>query len=189
MRVAKQPSDRRRLLDKLVREVVRSETQACEHAPREARRSGETPPVATLREVASHAEAMRPRFHQALEAHEVPIGRGGLSTTLMSLRHLVVDRVQDPERTYRGALLDLRHGIEVVRVLREIAHLEELFGLIRWCDDWLSARRTLVARVEAQLGWFAEQELAKAALEQAEDPRDPEDDVDPQRSPAFLDWW
>jgi hypothetical protein len=34
-----------------------------------------------------------------------------------------------------------------------------LFGLIRWCDDWLGARRTLVARVEAQLSWFADQTL------------------------------
>ena len=56
-----------------------------------------------------------------------------------------------------GALLDLRHGIDVVRVLREVARLDELFGLIRWCDDWLPARRALVARVEAQLAWFAGQ--------------------------------
>jgi hypothetical protein len=65
--------------------------------------------------------------------------------------------MQDPERAYRGALLDLRHGVDVVRVLRDVARLEELFALIRWCDDWLAARRTLVARVEAQLAWFAEQ--------------------------------
>ena len=45
----------------------------------------------------------------------------------------------------------------VMRVLRDVARLEELFALIRWCDDWLAARRTLVARVEAQLAWFAEQ--------------------------------
>ena len=69
----------------------------------------------------------------------------------------MTDRIHDAERAYRAALLDLRHGLDVVRVLREVARLEELFALIRWCDDWLAARRTLVARVEAQLGWFAEQ--------------------------------
>jgi hypothetical protein len=48
-------SDRRRLLDKLLRELVRSEAQAIEHAPREAKRIGETPPVQVLRDVATHA--------------------------------------------------------------------------------------------------------------------------------------
>lgn len=150
-------SERRRLLDKLLRELQRSEGQAIEHPAREARRIGESPPVIALRDVAVHAMTMRPRFQLALDGHDLGGHRAGISATLFSLRQLVTDRVHDAERAYRGALLDLRHGLDVVRVLREVARLEELFGLIRWCDDWLPARRTLVARVEAQLGWFAEQ--------------------------------
>ncbi|HEU0031511.1 MAG TPA: hypothetical protein VFQ53_12820 [Kofleriaceae bacterium] len=46
--------------------------------------------------------------------------------------------------------------MEIVKLLREVARRDILFGVIRWCDDWLGARRTLVARVEAQLPWFAE---------------------------------
>lgn len=153
---AKPPSDRRRLLDKLVRELLRSEGQAIEHAPREARRIGETPPVLVLRDVARHAAELRPRLDHALEAHGLVPGRSSVGITLTSLRYFVADRVHDAERAYRGALLDLRHGFDVVRVLREVARLEELFALIRWCDDWLGARRTLVARVEAQLGWFTQ---------------------------------
>ncbi|HSN25392.1 MAG TPA: hypothetical protein VLT45_03880 [Kofleriaceae bacterium] len=84
------------------------------------------------------------------------------------MRQLVTDRIQDPERAYRGALLDLRHGLDVVRVLRDVARLEELFALIRWCDDYLAARRTLVARVEAQLAWFAEQPSLPSAPESGE---------------------
>lgn len=150
-------SDRRRLLDKLLRELVRSEAQASEHVTREARRIGDTPPVAALRDVATHAIEMRPRFDQLLDGHSLVSAKSGIAATLSSLRHLVTDRMQDPERAYRGALLDMRHGLDVVRVLRDVARLEELFALIRWCDDWLAARRTLVARVEAQLAWFAEQ--------------------------------
>jgi hypothetical protein len=150
-------SERHRLLEKLLRELVRSEDQAVEHVPREAKRIGEMPPVLALRDVAVHAMAMKPRFTQVLEGHELAAGRGGITATLSTLRHLVTDRMHDAERAYRAALLDLRHGLDVVRVLREVARLEELFALIRWCDDWLPARRTLVARVEAQLGWFAEQ--------------------------------
>jgi hypothetical protein len=148
-------SDRQRLLDKLVRELVRSEFQAVEHPAREARRIGESAPVVALREVALHAMQMRPRLHQLLTAHGLLHGIGGIGATLTTLRYLVVDRVHDPERAFRGALLDLRHGLDVVRVLREVSRLEQIFGLIRWCDDWLPARRTLVARVEAQLDWFA----------------------------------
>jgi hypothetical protein len=150
-------SERRRLLEKLLRELVRSEDQAIEHVPREAKRIGEMPPVDALRDVAVHAMTMRPRFTQVLDGHDLVAGRGGISATLSTLRHLVTDRIHDAERAYRAALLDLRHGLDVVRVLREVARLEELFALIRWCDDWLPARRTLVARVEAQLAWFADQ--------------------------------
>lgn len=149
-------SDRRRLFDKLLRELHRSEAQAIEHPAREARRLGETAPVLALRDVAVHAQMLRPRLDKALDGHAL-VSKGRVGATFSTLRQLVVDRVYDAERSYRGALLDLRHGLDVVRVLREVARLEELFALIRWCDDWLAARRTLVARVEAQLGWFAEQ--------------------------------
>ncbi|MBA3397569.1 MAG: hypothetical protein H0T89_33405 [Deltaproteobacteria bacterium] len=148
--------ERRRLLDKLIREISRSESQAIEHAPREAKRVGEVPPIAALREVAQHAGLMRTRFETLLHGHDITINRAGLGATLSTLRSLVVDRVVDPERAYRTALLDLRHGIDVVKLLREIARAEGLFGVIRWCDDWLGARRTQVARVEAQLVWYAE---------------------------------
>jgi hypothetical protein len=119
-------SDRRRLLDKLLRELMRCENQAREHAPREARRIGETPPVAALREVALHAVMMRPRLTSVLEAHEVPVAPP--PTTASALRQLVADHMYDAERAFRAALLDLRHGIDVVRVLREVTRLEELFG-------------------------------------------------------------
>lgn len=150
-------SERQRLLEKLLRELIRSEAQAAEHAPREAKRIGESPPVEALRDVAIHALAMKPRFDRVLRGHDLATGRGGITATLSTLRHLVTDRMHDAERAYRAALLDLRHGLDVVRVLREVARLEELFALIRWCDDWLNARRTLVASVEAQLDWFADQ--------------------------------
>lgn len=168
--LAPRPSvDRRRLLDKLLRELQRSEAQTLEHAPREARRIGESPPVSALRDVAVHAMALRPRLQLALEGHSLVAGRSGISATLSTLRQLVTDRIHDAERAYRAALLDLRHGLDVVRVLREAARVEELFGLIRWCDDWLPARRALVARVEAHLGWFAEQPFSPPDPEPLDD--------------------
>ena len=113
---------------------------------------------------------MRPRFHQMLDGHNLTSAKQGVAATLAALRQLVTERIQEPERAYRGALLELRHGLDVVRVLRDVARLEELFALIRWCDDYLGARRTLVARVEAQLAWFAEQPTQPAAPESGETP-------------------
>ena len=174
-------SERRRLLEKLLRELVRSEDQAIEHVPREAKRIGEMPPVDALRDVAVHAMTMRPRFTQVLDGHDLVAGRGGISATLSTLRHLVTDRIHDAERAYRAALLDLRHGLDVVRVLREVARLEELFALIRWCDDWLGARRTLVARVEAQLEWYvlranADENAGFGEIQEAKPPGTDDDD-------------
>jgi hypothetical protein len=155
--------ERRRLLDRLIREIHRGEVQAAEHAAREEKLIGVVPPVLALREVANHAVAMRERFDTIVRAYELQIARGGIGATLSSLRGLVSDRSVDPERVFRTYLLDLRHGIDVVKLAREVARSEELFGIIRWCDDWLGARRTLVARVEAQLVWFVE--LAGIAID------------------------
>jgi hypothetical protein len=74
---------------------------------------------------------------------------------MVSTLRMIADRVHDAERSFRAALLDLRHGLDVASMLRGVARHDGLFGVIRWCDDWLRARRTLVARVEAQLAWFA----------------------------------
>lgn len=184
--------DHRRLLDKLTREVGRIEGQAIEHPPREARRLGDQPPVRALREVAEHAVAMRPRFETMALGHGLVVHRFAVGA-LTTLRHLVIDRVVDPERSYRSVLLELRHGIEVVRLLREATRREELVGLIRWCDDWLTARRTLVARAEAQLAWFAEvDEDARPQPIPHEVPRRGratlEDDEEDPSSPGMRDW-
>lgn len=148
--------ERRRLLDRLIREIYRGELHATEHAARTEKTIGFVPPVYALRDIARHASAMRERFDTIVRAYELQTTRGGIGATLSSLRGLVTDRITDPERVYRTCLLDLRHGIDVVKLAREVARTEELFGIIRWCDDWLGARRTLVARVEAQLVWFVE---------------------------------
>lgn len=150
------PSDHRRLLTKLVRELIRAEARAIDHAEREERRTGNAPPVLALQDVARHAVAMRPRFEAALQAHGVEGTTTVPGTTWMTVQWLAIDRVYGSERAFRAALLDLRHAVEVTRVLRETARLDELFAVIRWCDDWLAERRMLVAHVESHLAWYAQ---------------------------------
>jgi len=179
MRATANDSDRLRLLGKLIRELLRSEARALDHADREARRIGDAPPVLALRRVAEHATEARPRLLHALSAHGLPDTTHGFGATLGTLRDLVVDRscatlrvAQDAERAFRAALIDLRHGLDVVRVLREVARLEGQFALIRWSDDWTPARRTLVARVAAQLAWFADTAKPEITMEPQPGPTD-----------------
>jgi len=146
----------RRLLEKLIREILRAELQALDHPAREAKRTGATPPVLALQEVATHAAAMRTRLLEVLHSNELPVHKGTHGATLATLRHLIIHRVIDAERSYLSVLIDLRHGLDLVKLMREVSRRVEMFGVIRWCDDWLTARRTLVARVEAQLAWFTE---------------------------------
>ena len=150
------PAAPRRLIEKLIREIRRAEAQAIEHVPREARRLGaDAAPIAALRAVAAHAAALRPRFEHLLGAYELGPRRGVLAATFVTIRDLMGDRASI-DRPYRAVLVDLRHGVDVVRACRDAARRQELFGLIRWCDDWLAGRRRLVAGAEAQLAWFAD---------------------------------
>lgn len=160
--------DRRRFLSRLLREVARTEQQAVDHAAREARRLGDAaPPASALHAVAVHASAMQPRLAAILAGHGVAAARGGIGAAFATLRDLVVDGVVDAERAYRIAVLDLRHGVDVVKLLREVARSQPLFGVIRWSDDWLGARRTLVSHAERALAWFSTPAAASILLEPA----------------------
>lgn len=178
--------DNRRLLEKLVREIARAEAQATEHGARELKRIGEVPPVIALREIAEHAYAMRPRFDDVLDGYDIHVTKGSFGATLATLRNLVAERVVDPERAYRTALLDLRHGMDVVKLMRVVSRNDELFGLIRWCDDWLGARRMLVAHAEAELVWFADQEFLVPGIAPAPvtEPLEPNAPQRPTPSPS-----
>ena len=181
-------ADARRLLEKLIGEAARAEIHAIEHPDREARRIAEAPPVLALRAIAAHASSMQARFATLVEGHALALPhRSAIGTTIAALRHLVIDRAIDMERSYRTTLIALRLGIEIVTQLRELARQEVMFGLIRWCDDWLGARRPLVARAEAQLGWFADRALLPPSVA----PRVPivhlDDDFEPTSSAGDSD--
>ena len=140
------------LLRSLLRELVQAETSAMVHCRREARRLGQTGPAQALLAVSRDAE-------QALAA--MPFRRdwrAGLSALLgrgFSLARQVVDRLVDEERAYRGTLLGMRHGVDLVLLLREAALAAGELGLQVWCEEWLARRRPLVDAAVQQLSWFA----------------------------------
>jgi hypothetical protein len=180
------PSERRRLLDKLLRELVR-----CEARARRVPALADSPPIAALRDVAAHADAMQARLQQALDGHGIAVRAHGWHARATPLRARVVERLFSPrgpldaERAFRTALLDLRHAIDVVAIAAKLSREDRVFAVVRWCDDWLEARRPLVARVEAQLSWFAERERTQPPAPPAAPaapPAPPAEAIEPSRA-------
>jgi hypothetical protein len=146
-----------RLRRKLCRELAQSEQDAMLHTVREASRLGEIPPANALRAIAAHAAHLRPRL-DALLLPRQPIGtRAGrwVGRGFSAVRHYLVDRLLSSERSYRGTLLGLVHGLDTARLLREVAHRSEEIRLFRFCDDLIAQREPLVREAERALVWFA----------------------------------
>lgn len=87
------------------------------------------------------------------------VARARIRSTLSQLRNRVVENLKDTMQAYKFVIDDLREGLQLVQSLRVLSRTDGLLGIVRWCNDWLAARRTLLLRAEAQLLWFEEREL------------------------------
>ena len=71
----------------------------------------------------------------------------------------------DAERSYRGTLLGMRHGADLVRIFEATAARAGQGELVRWAQNWLRQREPLVKEAERELVWYAahaERALARA---------------------------
>jgi hypothetical protein len=156
-------SELERLKQKLCRELSQSEHSAIVQPRREARRLGDIPPGDALRAIAAHAEAMRPRLDALLvkRATQRGVRIGALVGEMFSLvRHFIADRVIDTQRSYRGTLLGLDHGADIVRMLAAISHRDGDERLAAFCAEWLEQRLALLERARRELVWFAKEPRA-----------------------------
>jgi hypothetical protein len=152
-------SDLHKLRTKLCRELAQSEHDARTHPRREARRLGDTPPGRALRAIAAHAAATQPRFDALMQRRGQRLGRRlgrTVGAVFSALRHAVFDRMIGTERSFRGTLLGLRHGVDVMRLLRAVASREGDLYLAGYCDEVLAERVALLERAERALAWFAD---------------------------------
>lgn len=150
--------DLEKLYNKLCRELAQSEQSAMVHPRREAKRLGDIAPAHALRAIAAHAEEMRPRFENLMAKRSVGIAGGrAFGRAFSAIRHALADRLIDCERSYRGTLLGVRHGIDVTRLLREVALRAHDTHLVKFCDELMVGRLSLVENAEQALAWFAEQ--------------------------------
>jgi hypothetical protein len=148
-----------RLLRSLTRELFQTETSAAWHCQREAERLDGTPPAEVLRAVAAHAERVRSALPKLASSEELPVSKLGtaVGAFFSQTRDKVLDRVIQVERSYRGTLLGVRHGLDLVSMIRHVAARSEHPRLTEFCEEWLATRSALVDRLEDQLAWFADE--------------------------------
>ena len=146
------------LLEHLTPELWQTETSASQHCRREARRLGDTPPARALIATAEHADAAMAEMRnlEVVQAGAKP-GLGMLVGKLFSdVRESVADRMLTSERSYRGTLIGMRHGVDLVKLMLESARHERRETLVQFFERWLQRREPLVEAAANELRWFAE---------------------------------
>lgn len=147
----------RALLASLMTELFQSERSAMKHPRREADRLGDAPPAHALRAVAEHAERMEHELRDVAKANDLSVGRVGvlIGSLFSAVREGIGDRLVDRERSYRGTLLGMRHGVDLVKMIQKVADAAGLVELGGFCARWLEERQGLVTKVEQAMTWFA----------------------------------
>jgi hypothetical protein len=69
-------------------------------------------------------------------------------------RDTLADFFLTTEQSYRGTLLGMRHGFDVVTLFRLAALDEGDSQVVAWTDSWLAERQSPVAVVADQMRWF-----------------------------------
>jgi hypothetical protein len=139
-------------------ELFQTETSAVRHCRREARRFGDAAPSRAMLAVAEHASSVLEELPALAAQHGMPVSRSGAAVGALfsEVRERLADHFIDAERSYRGTLLGMRHGEDVVRMLRHVAEASSDATLVAFCDAWLGAREPLVEQAAQQLAWFAD---------------------------------
>jgi hypothetical protein len=161
----KKAEEREALLRSLFAELFQTERSAEVHGAREARRLGASAPGLALREIVAHAARVNRELPGLAEREHLKIGRIGalVGRAFSAVRHGVADRLIDEERSYRGTLLGLHHGIDVVRMIRYVADSAGRVEIGGWCTRWLEAREPLVEQAAHAMSWFAHHPAAALA--------------------------
>ena len=152
------------LVRALFPEVRQTERSAMRHSRLEALRLGQTPPAAALIAVAEHArreESVLEALAREREPRRTQIGAvvGGMFSVS---RDRVADFLLTAEQSYRGTLLGMRHGYDVVIQFRAAARAEGDAEVEAWCDWWVAEREPLIHETAAQMQWSSSTRNARS---------------------------
>ncbi len=141
----------------LVRELFQTEQSAKDHPIIEAERLGDVPPALVLRAVAAHAEEALAELPPLVTRHDLPVSEGGktVGAAFSAIRDHFADLLLNAEKSYRGTLLGMRHGVDLVELIHYVALEDGDESLAAWCTTWLERRRPLVEAAARELSWFA----------------------------------
>jgi Rieske Fe-S protein len=144
------------LIEHLSHELWQTETSASQHCRREAERLGDTPPARALLMAAAHADEVLQKL-PSLQGLLAPPPAGMAMGKLFSvIRDSIGDRVLRRERSYRATMIGLRHGVDLVQLMLDVALQTGRAELISFFEGWLSKRTPLIEAVARELRWFAE---------------------------------
>jgi hypothetical protein len=155
MRAEHSLDDQGDLLERLLAEMLQTEQSASEHPRKEAEALGaDQPPAAAMLAIAEHAERCLPELRAFCAASPSRIGEA-IGSAFSAIRDAVTDRLMSIEKSYRGTLLGLHHGIGCAVLMRAVAGTRRQMEIVDFCDRWLDQRRPLVDACERQIPWFA----------------------------------
>ena len=138
-------------------EVFQTEESAHVHPAREAKRLEGAPPAAGMLAVSVHAKASLERLRSLAEARGHAAAEKGtaIGKLFSTLRDVGTDVFLSSEKSFRGTILGMQHGVGVFLLLQHAAEASGDDELAMFCVEWLGERRPLIEQVERDLGWFA----------------------------------
>ena len=145
------------LLRNLTYGLLQTEASASRHGRREARRQPGTAPADALLAIAAHADIALKELAELARKYDLPRSsfRMLLGLAFSAMRQRIADHFIDAERSYRGTLLGMRHGADLMRIFEATAARAGREDLVGWAQSWLARRDALVKEAERELVWYA----------------------------------
>jgi hypothetical protein len=155
---AKPATPEEQLLARLFVEMFQTEKSAVEHPPKEAARLGSGTPGRALLATARHAERALAALTALAEREGFERRKFGMAIgkTFSVMRSLLADRLLSQEKSYRGTVLGLQHGLDCAALTAAVAHASGRNEVAKFFERWLEERRPLVAECQRQAAWFAQ---------------------------------
>lgn len=147
----------RKFLTNLFRELFQTEQSARKHPRVEAKRLGDVPPARAMLAVAAHADSVLPELRELVKERRMVavMGAKKVGSVFSVLRDRFADLLLSQEKSYRGTILGMRHGIDLITLIERVAAAQGDTALTAWCARWLETRKPLVETTAAELAWFA----------------------------------
>ena len=148
------------LLHTLLVELFQTEESYVQQCRREAARNtdpGLATPVAAMVAAAGIAESSLARLRELATARGIESTEKGklLGALFSSIREHIADRAINSERSWRLTVMGMRHGIDVLSSVREVARTTGDAELVAYCDDTHRQLKPLVDDAATACAWFA----------------------------------